>query len=409
MAQAIETVIIGGGQAGLSTSYFLTAAGRENLVLERSSLPGSAWRSHRWDSFTLVTPNWTFQLPGAEYKGSDPNGYMHRNEIAQRFDAYVADYHLPVAYNTTVTQVEPYSDGTYHVQTAQETYTARNVVVANGFFQEGRLPDYTRKLPDSITQLHSGSYRNPQSLPDGAVLVVGTGQSGMQIAEEIYQNGRKVYLATSGAARAPRRYRGKDIFEWLEKTGFFEQTFEQFFANGRRKHVPPHLTGKDGGHNLNLHQFYRDGVTLLGHARGYEEGNLILADDLQENLRISETGEKMLLQRIDQFIQSSGLDIAPEPLTALIDAYQAPQCTSLNLQQEGINTIIWACGYQYNSEILRFPVRNEFGLPDTQRGVSRYPGLYFIGIPFFPKMKSGFLFGVAEDAAYIAEHIINRA
>jgi putative flavoprotein involved in K+ transport len=406
--ESVETVIIGGGQAGLSVSYYLAKAGREHVVLEKSNQPGNAWRDERWDSFTLVTPNWTFQLPGGEYQGDAPNGFMKQNEILQRFGNYVEQHHLPVAYNREVTQVKPEDGGEYYAQTASAEYLARNVVIANGFFQEGNLPDFAKDIPSSIRQLHSSSYRNPQSLPEGALLVVGSGQSGMQIAEELYQSGRKVFLATSGAPRAPRRYRGKDVFDWLILLGFFEQSFEQFLSTGRRKYVPPHVTGKDGGHTLSLHQFYRDGVQLLGHARQYQDGKLIMAGNLIENLRKSDGGEKMILKTIDDFIQRAGIDAPQEQVTEQTDAYQVPETTVLDLLAEDISAIIWASGYHYGASIMPFPVLNEFGFPDTQRGVSNYPGLYFMGIPFQSKLKSGLLCGVAEDAEYIVEQITHR-
>ena len=390
MTESIDTVIIGGGQAGLSVSYYLTQASRENIILEKSKHPGNAWRNQRWDSFTLVTPNWSFQLPGGEYQGDDPNGYMKQDEIVKRFEDYVERYHLPVAYNSLVTQVELQGEGCYCVRTPEKEYYAGNVVIANGFFQEGMVPDFAAKIPNSILQMHSSSYRNPQALPEGAVLVVGSGQSGMQIAEEIYKDGRRVFLATSGAPRAPRRYRGKDIFEWLYLSGFFDQTFENFFSSGRRKFVPPHMTGKDGGHTLKSHQFFRDGVTLLGHARHYEDGKLIFARDLIENLNKSDGGEKMLLRSIDEFIQRTGLNTPQEQILELADAYQAPESTALDLPAEGISTIIWACGYHYDASIISLPILNEFGFPAAQRGVSNYPGLYFAGIPFSTQTKIRF-------------------
>ncbi len=409
MVETVETIIIGGGQAGLSASYFLSKAKRENLVLEKSNLPGHAWRNQRWDSFTFVTPNWSFQLPGGEYRDKDPNGYMNRSEIVRRFENYVQLYELPVAYNTEVTRVEPENGSGYRVRTAEKEYRAHNVILANGFLQEGKVPEFAAKIPASILQIHSSQYHNPQSLPKGAVLVVGSAQSGMQIAEEIYQSGRKLFLATSGAGRAPRRYRGKDIFDWLYLMRFFEQSFDDFLAAGRLKFVPPHVTGKNGGYALNLHQFFRDGVTLLGHARDYEDGKLILAGDLIENLNKSDGAEIMMLKNIDDFIQRTHLDAPEEQIDFLKDAYQAASqardLTALDLMANRVGTIIWACGYQYDLSILPFPMLNKFGFPDTQRGVSRYPGLYFIGIPFQSKLKSGFLFGVAEDAAYIADQI----
>jgi putative flavoprotein involved in K+ transport len=409
MVETVETLIIGGGQAGLSVSYYLTKAGREHLILEKSSQPANAWRNQRWDSFTFVTPNWAFQLPGGEYQGNDPNGFMKRDEIVERFENYVQQNHLPVTYNSTVKQVEPIDGGGYCVSTLEMDLKAKNVVIANGFFQEGKLPDFAGKIPPSITQIHSSAYRNPQVLPEGAVLVVGSGQSGMQIAEEIYQSGRKVFLATSGAPRAPRRYRGKDIFEWLYMTGFFEQTFDNFRSTGRQKFVPPHVTGKAGGYALNLHKFFHDGVTLLGHARNYEDGKLIMARDLIENLRKSDGAEQMMLSNIENFIKKTNIDAPEEQIPVRMDAYQAPDIPELDLLVNGIRTIVWASGYRYDLSIFRQPIFNDYGFPDTHRGISRYPGLYFNGIPFQSKLKSGFLFGLVEDSAFIADHITDRA
>ena len=409
MPESIHTLIVGGGQAGLSASYYLKQLGCDHLVLDKALQTADSWRNQRWDSFTLVTPNLAFRLPGAEYQGEDPKGFMKRDEIVRRFEDYVRQNDLPVSYGVPVQSIQP-EDGTgsYFVHTPSLVYRARNVVVANGWFQVGKIPTFAAKIPPSILQLHSGSYRNPQVLPPGAVLVVGAAQSGAQIAEELYQSGRKVYLATGGAPRAPRRYRGKDIFEWLSESGFFDRPIEMFTHLPGRIFVAPQLTGRDGGHTLNLHQFYRDGVTLLGHARDFVDGHLLLANDLKENVAKSDQGEKFLLKNVDEYILRSGLDVPEEQLPILTDAYQAPEITSLDLQATGIASIIWASGFQYDSSFLHMPILDEYGYPITHRGVSQYPGLYFMGIPFLSKLKSGFIFGVSEDAAYIAQHIANR-
>jgi cation diffusion facilitator CzcD-associated flavoprotein CzcO len=207
MVESIETVIIGAGHAGLSTSYCLKQRGREHLVLEKASRPGNAWHSERWDSFTFVSPNWSFQIPGGEYDGPEPDGFMTREELVRRFEQYAEKYQLPIAYNQRVTAVLREDDQGYRVQTSEAEYRARNVVIANGWFQVGKKPPFANKLPPSILQLHSSEYRNPQSLPAGAVLVVGSGQSGGQIAEELYQSGRKVFLATGTAPHEVERMR----------------------------------------------------------------------------------------------------------------------------------------------------------------------------------------------------------
>jgi putative flavoprotein involved in K+ transport len=408
MAESIETVIIGAGQGGLSMSYFLKQHGREHTVLEKANQPGNSWRTQRWDSFTFVSPNWNFQLPGGEYDGQDPDGFMTRTEIVSRIDKYVENNQLPIAFNTCVTSVQPVDGETYLVQTQAKDYHAHNVVVSNGWFQVGKTPPFAGKIPQSILQLHSSSYRNPQSLPPGAVLVVGSGQSGAQIAEELNQSGRKVFLATGIAPHSPRRYRGKDIFSWLIDSGFIDQTFEQMQFMGR-DFVAPMISGKNGGHTLNLHTFHRDGVVLLGHARDYVDGKLVIAPDLKENLGKADMGQKMLLKNIDDYIQRAGVDAPLEDLPAMTDGYVAPEITTLDLRAEGINTIIWACGYNYDASFFQFPVLNQFGIPDAPNGVSNtHPGLYFVGLPFLPTLKSGFFVGVAQCAAGVMEKIGGR-
>lgn len=409
MAESIETVIIGAGHAGLSTSYTLKQRGREHVILDKASQPADAWRSQRWDSFTFVSPNWAFQLPGGAYDGPDPDGFMNKTELVARFDRYVEQHQLPIEFNTTVTSVQPLEGGGFLVQTQDKDYRVRNVVVANGWFQLGKTPPFAAMIPASILQLHSSSYRNPQQLPPGAVLVAGSGQSGAQIAEELNQSGRKVFLATGTAPHAPRRYRGKDAFHWVFETGFADRTYEQmnFFGHA---FVAPMFSGKDGGHALNLHKFYRDGVILLGHVRDYVDGKLIFAPDLKENLGKADTAQKMILKGFDEYIQRLGLDAPPEEIPVMMDGYQAPEIRSLDLQAEGIQTIIWAGGYEYGSSIFRMPVLNDSGLPDAPLGDSlTYPGLYFVGFPWLPTLKAAFFVGVGKCASYVADKIGERA
>jgi putative flavoprotein involved in K+ transport len=410
MPESIHTLVVGGGQAGLAVSYCLKMLGVEHLVLEKASQPGYAWRHQRWDSFTLVTPNLSFQIPGAEYRGPDPDGFMSRQEIVQRFEDYVHANSLPVTFDAAVTSVQPEDGAGYRVTASGRVYRARNVVMANGWYHQGKMPAFASKIPGSILQMHSSSYRSPQSLPPGAVLVVGSAQSGAQIAEELYQSGRKVYLCTGACGRLPRRYRGKDVFVWLTEAGFFERSAELFNTLPNHYFVAPQLSGRDGGHTLNLHQFYRDGVTLLGHARDYVDGALVLANDFKENLARSDQGEKNMLENVvDAYIRKAGIDVPEERVPALTDGYQAPEVTSLDLQKAGVASIIWSVGFKYDLSMLPMPVLDEYGYPKADRGASSdYPGLYFIGIPFMPKLKSGFIYGVGENAQFVAEHIAER-
>lgn len=222
MDEYVETVIIGAGQSGLATSYELSRHHREHIVLERAARAGHVWRDERWDSFALFSPNWTFRMPGAEYSGDQPDAFMPRDDVASLLECYPERFHLPVCYSTPVTSVERVeTDGTFVVRTPERDWRARNLVVATGRYQEPRIPIMTTELPHDIYQLASRDYRNPQSLPLGAVLVVGSAQTGCQIAEDLYLADRRVYLSVSSAGRMPRRYRGKDIFEWLVPSGFF--------------------------------------------------------------------------------------------------------------------------------------------------------------------------------------------
>ena len=212
----IDTLIIGGGQAGLATSYYLTRQGHRHVVLEQSEKAAAVWRTRSWDSFTLVTPNWAFKMPGAKNNGVERDAFMPRHKVIEFFEDYAITFGLPVTYKTQVISVTQMADGMYHTQTNLNDYQSRNVVVATGFFQHPKIPGFSNNLSPDIHQLHSSHYRNPKSLPEGSVLVVGSGQSGCQIAEELLHAGRKVFLSTGRAGRAPRRYRGKDIIEWLE-------------------------------------------------------------------------------------------------------------------------------------------------------------------------------------------------
>lgn len=402
-----ETVIIGGGQAGLSTSYYLKQAGNEHLILEKASKPADAWRNSRWDSFTLVTPNWSVKIPGAEYNGDNREGFMPRDEVVRYFESYIEKFQLPVRYMQNVLSIEPMDHNGYKIITEEAVFETKNVVVATGFEQFPKIPESAQKISADITQLHSSRYKNPESLPDGAVLIVGTGQSGCQIAEELYQSGRKVFLCTGSAGRAPRRYRGKDTVEWLYTLGFFNITPDKLPVPIEH-FAPPHVSGGKGGHNLNLHQFSIDGVTLLGHFRSADSDKIYLAPDLFENLTKADQFELNVLKMIDGFIQANGLDAPVEEIPQLSNGYNQLIIEELNLTQEGIKTIIWACGYSYDYSIVKLPVHDKRGFPIQKNGVAEYPGLYFVGMPWMPSLKSVMLSGVGEAAKYIAAKISER-
>lgn len=408
MNERIETVVIGGGQAGLATSYSLSRLGVEHVVLERAAQAASAWRDGRWDSFTLITPNWQLRLPGAEYQGDDPDGFLSRAEVIAYLEQYVERYRLPVRYDIQVTAVEAAHGGSYLVRNSGETIEAANVVVATGFELLPKVPVFSAGVPPEVTQLHSSAYRNPEALPEGAVLVVGTGQSGSQIAEELHRHGRRVYLSVSGAGRLPRRYRGKDIIWWLTQVGFFDHTLETI-PFPIDSFVPPHVSSAGGGRNINLHRLAREGVALLGRLQDIQNGVARLSPDLKESLAKADAFEADVLRMLDGYIAARGMDAPQEQSEILRDGYDAELILDLDLVASGIGSVIWATGYTPDRGLVKLPVFGAEGFPIQQRGVTDYPGLYFIGYPFLHKLKSGMFFGVGDDAGYIAEHIARRS
>jgi putative flavoprotein involved in K+ transport len=405
--ERIDTVIVGGGQAGLSMSYYLQKEGRQHVVLERAPAIANAWRNQRWDSFTLVTPNFQVRMPGAEYAGDHPFGFMSLAEVVKYFDAYVAKFELPVRCRVEVASVEQRSHG-YLVRTSERSYQAANVVIATGLYQSPNIPAFATTLPAGIMQIHSMVYKNPATLPAGAVLVVGTGQSGAQIAEELYQSGRKVYLSIGSAGRVPRRYHGRDINDWFTRMGMFDTTVTEL-KSPRAKFAPhPQISGKNGGESLNLHEFARDGVVLLGHVRDAKAGRLIIAPDMKETLAKVDQFELDSLKLVDDYLARTGLSAPSEVIPQLRDGYEQEERETLELETEGIKTVIWATGYKFDFSLVKLPVVDGDGYPIQKRGVSEYDGLYFLGMPWLHSRKSGILFGVGEDAAYLAAQIALR-
>lgn len=407
MTEHIDTVVIGGGQAGLAISYCLTQQRRPHVVLEKHRI-GEAWRSGKWDSFTLVSPNWTLQLPGFHYRGADPDGYLTREEVVRYLEDYARLFDPPVRTGVTVTCVRDDADG-FAVETDKGALLATNVVVATGAFQKPRIPSFAAQIAPHIHQIHSSQYRNPDSLAPGAVLVVGSGQSGCQIAEELYQRGRSVYLCTGKAGRLPRGYRGQDVFRWVNELGLFNQTVGSLDSPAERFDANPQLTGKDGGRSLNLHQFARDGATLLGRLQGASGSKLSIAGDLMDNLASMDQMEAGFKEAVNRYIEQNGLQAPAEKhQPELRTGYDSAIVTELNLDEAGITSIVWAAGYTVDFSWIQFPIFDEFGYPHHQRGITAQPGLYFIGLLWLHTSKSNLFFGMGDDAAYIAAHIAQR-
>jgi putative flavoprotein involved in K+ transport len=411
MTEHVEVAIIGGGQAGLALSYYLTQQDRTHVVLEQGQV-GETWRNARWDSFTLNTPNWMTKLPGLGYQGEDPDGFLPREDIVDYLERYAASFHAPLHCGVRVTAVRqsPGGDG-YLVQTQQMTFAARNVVLATGAFPKAKLPAASAAVSMNLCQMHTSEYRNPQTLPTGAVLVVGTGQSGCQIAEELHESGRRVYLSTSSCGRVPRRYRGKDSTWWLARQGFYDRTVEQLPSPTAKFVCNPHVSGNQGGHDINLRQFARQGMTLLGHVHAAQGKQVLLAPDLEENLAKADAFAAQIMQGIDEYITKTGMDAEAKSMTvgaASNDVTPTEPLLTLDLQSAGISTIIWASGYKVDFGWVHIPVFDQAGYPVHRRGITNYRGLYFLGLHWLHKTKSALLFGIGEDAEFIATSIADR-
>jgi len=407
MLKHIDTIIIGGGQAGLSTSYYLKKQDQHHIIFEKANQPAQVWRD-RWDSFTLITPNRMIRLPGASYSGDEPDGFMSKDEIVGYFENYIKQHQLPIRYGIQVKSVVRQRN-VYIVKTSEEEFKASNVVIATGLHQKPKIPPFNKNLSSDILQIHSSQYKNPDSLPQGAVLVVGSAQSGSQIAEELYQSGRRVFLSVSTAGRVPRRYRGKDVTVWMEKMGYYARSANDLKSPKDKFAPSAHGTGKNGGHTINLHQFAKDGVTLLGHVKDIKGNWIYLASDLKENLAKADEFEENFIREVDNFIESEGLDIPTENLPKLTAGFKTEEILDLDLRGAGITSVIWATGFSFDFSWIKLPVFDEDGYPMQNCGVSDYPGLYFIGMTFLCTGISGLLAGVGDDAKHIAAKIQERS
>jgi putative flavoprotein involved in K+ transport len=346
-------------------------------------------------------------LPGDRF-GGDADGFMPRDEILARFEQLARP--LPVRYGARVVAIERDSaSGTYVVEIAGgRKIIARNVVVATGLHQTAKIPHLSRDFPSHIKQLHSDSYRNPEQLPPGAVLVVGSAQSGAQIAEELCESGRKVFLAVGRAGRTPRRYRGKDANWWIDRLGHYDRKVSELPSPKAKFSGKPHISGTKGGHTINLHQFARDGVTLLGRLAGIRGGVLTLAGDLHDNLAAADRAEAELVKAVDAYVAQTGMAVPEETLPLLTDGFAQSIRTELDLEAAGITSVIWATGYNFDFSIVRLPVVDGDGFPIQTRGVTAYSGLFFVGLPWLHTAKSGLIYGVGDDASYIADRIAER-
>jgi putative flavoprotein involved in K+ transport len=410
LPKSVETVVVGAGQAGLAISSLLRQAGREHMVLDRRARVGGGWQD-RWEEFCLVTPNWSTSLPGFAYSGSDPDGFMLRDEIVARMTRYAEVIDAPVELGTTVLRlaVSDQSRGGFRLETDRGTVTASQVIVATGGYHVPRIPAVAAELPERIVQLHSDAYRNEGALPPGGVLVVGSGQSGVQIAEELHGAGREVTLAVGRCGRLPRRYRGRDIYQWLRdlvtrgaEYGLSLPTVATLPDPRLRFAGVPHLSGHDGGHETNLRRFAFDGIRLVGHVNEATGERVRFAPGLSASLAFADAffGER-LQPLIETFIVKGGIDAPPDDREPF--DYEPPEVAELDLGAEGISTVIWTSGYRLDFGWIELPIFDEQGMPRQSRGISEVPGLSFLGLPWLHDQASATLYGANRDAAYLAE------
>lgn len=399
----INVLIIGGGQAGLSMSHYLQKSNIDHLVIEKNEVMYS-WKYKRWDSFTLVTPNWQCMLPDHYYAGDDPHGFMNREEIIDYLDGFVAKVDAPILEQTQVHSVKKMGLG-FVVKTSAGDYQCDQVVVASGGYHMPIIPRLAERLPANIQQIHSEEYKNAEQLNDGAVLVVGSGQSGAQIAEDLHLAGKKVFLAVGDAPRCARFYRGRDVVDWLADMGYYDMPVtEHPLREGVRDNTNHYVTGRDGGRDIDLRQFAQEGMELYGLLEEFDGNQFTFKPNLKTALNHADDVYKNINERIDQYIDGQQID-APQASTYEPVWQPKTERTQLSLAESGITSIIWCIGFRPDFSWLELPVFNGKGQPSHERGITQVPGLYFIGLPWLHTWGSGRFSGIDRDAAYLNDVI----
>ncbi|MFP6569584.1 MAG: NAD(P)-binding domain-containing protein [Dehalococcoidia bacterium] len=401
-------VIIGAGSAGLATSYFLTERNIAHVVLERG-LVGNTWDVERWDGFHLVNPNWAVRLPGFYYSGTEPDGYLSKIETVDYLQNYAKHFGAPVRTGVDIANLERVGHRYLLTSSSGERHRARCVVVATGAFGVPKIPNYATSLSRSISQIHSADYKNPASLAQGGVLVVGSGQSGAQIAEELYEAGKTVWLSVGNAGRRPRRYRGRDSSWWNYTMGSFDKTIENVESiDDARYGASSHTSGAKGGHDIYLREMAKNGVILVGPVTGGEGCSLSLRTDLVEILQGVDEHPLNWMRNVDEYVKKNGIQVPPDDTVAPPDIQDWPKGESpdsLNLVESGIKTIVWSTGFKYDFDWIKLPITGDHNYPNQHRGVTDYPGLYFMGLQWMYGSKSAQFIGVGEDAEYVASHV----
>jgi putative flavoprotein involved in K+ transport len=404
--EVIDTLVIGGGQAGLAASAHLRERGVPHLVLERHRI-AERWRTERWDSLVANGPAWHDRFPALTFTDIDPNSFATKDRIVDYFVEFAKQINAPIRTGVEVTSLRQTADGKgYRAETSDGVIEARNVIVATGPFQRPLIPTV---IPQEagIVQMHSNAYRNPAQLPEGAVMVIGAGSSGSQIADELQRAGKKVYLSIGPHDRPPRTYRGKDFVWWLGALGKWDAKA----IEPGMEHVTIAVSGAHGGHTVDFRRLAAKGMTLLGRAGAYDAGVLKFAPDLAKNIARGDANYLSVLDAADAYIAREGLDFPEEPEARRIDP--APDCVTnpilqLDLAKAGITAIIWATGFALDFGWVQVDAFDAKGGPIHQRGVAEVPGLYFLGLAWLARRASPFIWGVWHDADYLAGHIAAR-
>ncbi|MFV0490912.1 MAG: flavin-containing monooxygenase [Pseudorhodobacter sp.] len=404
--ERVDTLVVGGGQAGIAMSEHLTAAGVSHLVLERDRI-AERWRSERWDSLVANGPAWHDRFPGMEFTGVDQDGFAGKEAVADYFVAYAEKIGAPLRTGVEVRQVRRIETRAgFRVETSGGVIEAMNVVAATGPFQRPVYPPLIPENPN-LMQTHSNSYHNPDQLPEGAVLVVGAGSSGTQIADELRRAGRKTYLSVGPHDRPPRNYRGRDFCWWLGVLGLWDMAT----PSPGTEHVTIAVSGAYGGRTIDFRRLATEGIILLGLTESCDDGIVGFAPDLAENIANGDANYLALLNQADAWVARNGIDLPDDPAAREIPP--DPACVTnpilkLDLAAEGITSVIWATGYALEYDWLQVDAFDEKGRPRHQRGVSSEPGVYFLGLPWLSRRGSSFIWGVWHDARHIADQIVTR-
>ena len=405
--RTVSVVVVGGGQAGLSASYYLCKSGIDHVVLERSKRFHS-WKNDRWDSFCLVTPNWQCRLPNWPYNGNDPDGYMNKNELIDYLEGFAKSFNAPLLEGIKVTEVSRSSAGKFQVETSDYSWTASQVILATGSYDVQKKPSFSDNLSPRISQIGSKHYKSPADIPEGMCLVVGTGQSGVQMMEDLWLAGRQVSLSVGSAPRSPRLYRGKDSTDWLYEIGEYSKSIDQQpdpkTTEAKTNH---YLSGRDGGHEIDLRKFAQSGLALYGTVSKIEGEKIYFSPDLEANLDLADKSYLRICELIDDYIEKNSIDAPakptfkklwrPEKEVALIDA-----------KEKNITSVIWCTGFTPDYSWLKIDCLDERGRPIHKRGVSNQEGLFFLGLNWLHTWGSGRFLSVADDAEYVVSQIAQK-